>query len=129
MLTYLPEHWAPVTELESAQDWLEAQQADALRIVSNGESAGLMLIHKATGQWHIGFLLLPAFWGKGLATAALEEVQALSLSEQVPPTLFAGAAADNVASLRVLKKCGFTLTQNDDHVLAVWSPAIVSPQG
>lgn len=46
------------------------------------------------------------FWGRGVATAALGQLLAL---EPARP-LHAGAAADNVGSLRVLEKCGFVVT-------------------
>jgi RimJ/RimL family protein N-acetyltransferase len=42
-------------------------------------------------------------WGRGIASAALQSF--LSLTTERP--LFARAAADNAASLRVLEKAGF----------------------
>ncbi|MDQ0797060.1 GNAT family N-acetyltransferase [Streptomyces sp. B1I3] len=48
-------------------------------------------------------------WGRGLATAALR-----ALLDAVPERpLRARAAADNAGSVRVLEKCGFTLTGTD----------------
>jgi len=44
-------------------------------------------------------------WGKGIATHALQEF--LARIEMARP-LYARAASDNVASIRVLEKCGFT---------------------
>ena len=44
-------------------------------------------------------------WGKGIATRALHEF--LARIERARP-LYARAASDNVASIRVLEKCGFT---------------------
>ncbi|HYE79125.1 MAG TPA: GNAT family protein [bacterium] len=46
-----------------------------------------------------------AYWGRGIATAAL---QALLAEIQERP-LYAGVAADNAASIRVLEKCGFVI--------------------
>src|SRR4029453_1988037 len=45
------------------------------------------------------------FWGRGIATQAL----AVLLSAVKTRPLYARAAKDNVASLRVLEKCGFTI--------------------
>jgi RimJ/RimL family protein N-acetyltransferase len=42
-------------------------------------------------------------WGKGIATNALKALLAVDRSRP----LYARVAADNVASLRVLEKCGF----------------------
>ena len=44
-------------------------------------------------------------WGRGIATRALHEF--LARIERARP-LYARAASDNVASIRVLEKCGFT---------------------
>lgn len=44
------------------------------------------------------------YWGKGIATGALSAF----LEHQKGRPLYARAAKDNVGSLRVLEKCGFT---------------------
>ena len=44
-------------------------------------------------------------WGRGIATRALQEF--LQLEATRP--LYAGAASDNAASIRVLTKCGFLI--------------------
>jgi RimJ/RimL family protein N-acetyltransferase len=49
------------------------------------------------------------FWGKGIATAALS---AFLDHVKVRP-LYAHVAEHNVASIRVLEKCGFTITGHD----------------
>nr|WP_230390963.1 GNAT family N-acetyltransferase [Reinekea sp. G2M2-21] len=120
VLMFLPEHWSPLSSLSSARAWLEAQQADIFRITSMDESAGLLIIHKAEAQWHIGFLLLPAFWGQGIATVVVRLVQRLSEREMLKPRLIAGAASENVASIRVLQKCGFEIATSEDGVFAAW---------
>ncbi|MFC9249413.1 GNAT family N-acetyltransferase [Streptomyces sp. NPDC057136] len=48
-------------------------------------------------------------WGRGLATAALRAL--LDLVPERP--LHARAAADNLGSVRVLRKCGFVVTGRD----------------
>jgi RimJ/RimL family protein N-acetyltransferase len=48
----------------------------------------------------------PPFWGRGVATEALSAFLGL---EPVRP-LYAGVAKHNVASIRVLQKCGFKLS-------------------
>ncbi|MEU8791360.1 GNAT family N-acetyltransferase [Streptomyces sp. NPDC048643] len=46
------------------------------------------------------------YWGRGVATAALRTL--LGIATERP--LYARAAADNLASIQVLKKCGFVLS-------------------
>ena len=45
------------------------------------------------------------FWGKGLATQALNRMLQLVVDRPI----FARAAADNIGSIRVLEKCGFRI--------------------
>jgi RimJ/RimL family protein N-acetyltransferase len=50
-----------------------------------------------------------SFWGKGIATRALT-----AFLRQLPARpLYAHAAKDNLGSIRVLEKCGFTLCGED----------------
>lgn len=57
----------------------------------------------------VGYWLGTPWWGKGIATRAL----ALLLRELPTRPLYAHAAKDNLASIRVLEHCGFTLCGED----------------
>lgn len=76
------------------------------------------------GEREVGYWIDRAFWGRGVATAAL---RAFLRIEQTRP-LFAGVAKHNVASIRLLEKCGFQLrasatgecdAEHDSHILFV----------
>jgi RimJ/RimL family protein N-acetyltransferase len=60
--------------------------------------------HRDVGYW-IG----REFWGRGIATSAL--AQFLLFVEQRP--LYAHVAVHNVGSLRVLEKCGFSVSSDE----------------
>ncbi len=66
-------------------------------------------------QIHLGYALLKQFQGKGLATelvkASLEYVFVTIANE----TIQALTVAENIASQKVLLKCGFTFTHTMDH--------------
>jgi RimJ/RimL family protein N-acetyltransferase len=53
----------------------------------------------------VGYWIGREYWGKGIATRALASL--LPLLETRP--LYAHVAQHNVASIRVLQKCGFTI--------------------
>jgi len=83
-------------------------------IVYEDEVAGNMLSWQQEGQRLIGYWVGREFWGKGLATRALAE-----LVEELPTRpLHAWVATSNVASVRVLEKCGFVVvasrTEHDE---------------
>ena len=57
----------------------------------------------------VGYWIGRDFWGRGVATAALSQF----LCDEIRRPLVARVATHNTASLRVLQKCGFTLTGED----------------
>jgi len=78
-------------------------------ILFNGEIAGNIVCFEQLGEREIGYWLGKEFWGKGIATRALEEF--LKTLETRP--LYAHVAKHNIGSRRVLEKCGFTITAED----------------
>ena len=74
-------------------------------ILFEGHVAGYVLSHGWYGKPEVSYWIGKEHWGKGIATQALSGF--LDLQEVRP--LYAWVAKDNVASLRVLKKCGFTI--------------------
>ena len=61
------------------------------------------------GKPEVTYWIGKEYWGKGLATSALSE---FLRNQQVRP-LYARAAKDNIASIRALEKCGFTISGYD----------------
>jgi RimJ/RimL family protein N-acetyltransferase len=67
------------------------------------------------GVREVGYWIGKAYWGKGIATAALAEFLA------VEPTrpLYAHVARHNLGSVRVLEKCGFARVGGDERELVL----------
>jgi RimJ/RimL family protein N-acetyltransferase len=78
-------------------------------IISDGSVAGNVVSFQQGGQRLVGYWLGRHFWGKGIATAALSR---FLIVERARP-LYARVAKDNLASLRVLQKCGFATVAED----------------
>jgi RimJ/RimL family protein N-acetyltransferase len=72
-------------------------------VICDGHLAGSVASFPAGGQSEVTYWIDRAAWGKGIATRAL----ALLLDLVTARPLYARAASDNAASLRVLHKCGF----------------------
>ena len=100
--------------LNDADWWLETgcKQGFVRAIEIDGTFAGCISAepgqheHAFTGE--VGYWLAPDFWRKGYAGQALHQLLTL-----LPPTMFVRLQATvfqtNIASCKVLEKCGFTL--------------------
>src|SRR3954462_7849725 len=87
-------HWAKTFANDSAL---------TLTVVSDGAVAGNIGCWEDDGGRLVGDWIGREFWGRGLATQALAEL--LDVVDARP--LHAYVAKSNVASIRVLEKCGF----------------------
>jgi RimJ/RimL family protein N-acetyltransferase len=95
------------------QHWAKtlADPANLVRtVVVDDEVAGNVCSFTRDGLREVGYWIDRAYWGRGVATAALTAYLRL---EQTRP-LYAGVAEHNAASIRVLQKCGFTFLRSDD---------------
>ena len=72
-------------------------------ILSDGEVAGNIVAFERDGKLLVGYWIGREFWGRGVATAALAQF----LEQVKTRPLHAYVATHNLASIRVLEKCGF----------------------
>jgi RimJ/RimL family protein N-acetyltransferase len=79
-------------------------------IVFEGQVAGNIGSWEHDGRRLVGYWLGKEFWGKGLATKALAEL----IDELGTRPLYAYVAKTNAGSIRVLEKCGFVRSDEDD---------------
>ena len=88
-------HWTKI---------LEDEATTIQTILFNGSVAGSVSSYVDEDEHlEVSYWIGKPYWGKGIATGALS---AFLEHNKVRP-LYARAAADNAASLRVLEKCGF----------------------
>lgn len=78
-------------------------------ILVDGQVAGNIGSFVHAGRREVGYWIGKDYWGRGIATRALRAF----LDHVKERPLYAGVAKDNVASLRVLQKCGFTICGED----------------
>jgi RimJ/RimL family protein N-acetyltransferase len=88
---------------------LRSSQNTNRTIVADGTVAGHIACYPQEGTMEVTYWLGREFWGRGIATQALKQM--LTLVDARP--MRARAATDNIASLRVLQRCGFKVVGND----------------
>ena len=93
------EHWAKILADDSCLK---------KTIVADGQVAGNIGSFTRDGKREVGYWIDRTLWGRGIASEALSAF--LCLEQRRP--LYAGVAPHNVASIRVLQKCGFTVCES-----------------
>jgi RimJ/RimL family protein N-acetyltransferase len=90
-------HWAKIM----------ADETTTLQtVVFHGGVAGNMVSWEQSGERSVGYWFGKEYWGQGIASAALAQF----LQHVTTRPLQAHVAKHNVASIRVLQKCGFTVS-------------------
>ena len=89
-------HWAKIMKDETI--FLKT-------ILYEEQVAGNLVSFELSGEREVGYWLGREFWGRGIATRALS---AFLAQVKIRP-VYAHVAKHNIASLRVLEKCGFML--------------------
>ncbi|MFB7600904.1 GNAT family N-acetyltransferase [Streptomyces sp. NPDC056160] len=88
--------------------WLRLRSSEVVlrTILADGDVVGSAAVYGEPGEREVTYWVDRAYWGRGIATAALRAL--LTVVPERP--LYARAAADNTGSRRVLEKCGFQQT-------------------
>jgi RimJ/RimL family protein N-acetyltransferase len=95
-----PAHWALITTVPENRTWI---------VEVDGDFAGMVCCYPMDGVLQVGYSVLPALWGRGIASEAVR----LLLAEIAERPLEGRVAEDNPGSRRVLEKAGFRLSGRD----------------
>lgn len=120
MLTSVPVPYAS----DDALDWIRLWEGGEMNgwayaiTFDGGALEGCITIEwREAGDrtgWHLGYWLSPSHWGDGYMTEAVGAIVERFFGRMMGETLFAGAIADNPASLKVQDKLGFQVTGTSD---------------
>jgi RimJ/RimL family protein N-acetyltransferase len=106
MAAFTPKDPADRDAFDSHWKTIRSSSAVLRTVLADGDVVGSTAVYGEPGEREVTYWVDRAYWGRGIATAAL-----LGLLREVGERpLFAQAAADNAGSLRVLEKCGFRPT-------------------
>lgn len=128
--------WAPhkseEESLEIIKMFLRDNNVYALELKSEKKVIGGLGLHEVTPekegitQKEIGYVLNPAYWGRGLIPEAVKKVIDYSFTELNIDILWCGHFSDNHKSRRVNEKCGFQYQLTKDHEVSYPEGKIVS---
>ena len=112
--TYRYEPGQPITKAEARKMAEERAGGSDFRAVTLKEKPQKLIGHvsfiqqepKQFRTWEIGFIFNPAFQNKGYATEASRAIIEHAFKERNAHRVVGYCAVDNVASRRVLEKCG-----------------------
>ena len=94
-------------DIEKDYEKLGSEKAWFLILKKDGSKIGFLGMRIFGMWWQIGYVLIPSERGKGYCTEAVQiALDYLFLSKDIV-RVQAGTFPDNVASQRVLEKCGF----------------------
>ena len=101
--------------LDAAEAWIKARLDQSSRMLcaleAQGEAIGaITLVFQPEPKHHsaeIGFWLGEQYWNKGIATEAVRAFTQYGFREHGLSRIYAHVFAWNVASMRVLEKCGY----------------------
>jgi len=99
----------PADEAVFSKKWakiLDDKTVITKTILYDGGVAGHVASFERFGKPEVTYWIGKEYWGKGIATLALS----LFLNDMKVRPIYARAAKDNAASIRVLEKCGFTIS-------------------
>ncbi|MET9682546.1 GNAT family N-acetyltransferase [Streptomyces coeruleorubidus] len=103
MAAFTPEDPADRDAFDAHWARIRSSTAEVRTVLADGDVVGSAAVYGEPGEREVTYWVDRAYWGKGIATAALR-----ALVTEVPERpLYARAASDNAGSLRVLEKCGF----------------------
>ena len=106
MAAFTPED--PADREAFAARWegiLRTEDISKRTVLVDGRVAGHVMSFDQDGRREVTYWLGKAYWGRGIATAALR----VFLRHEGERPIYARAAKDNAGSIGVLRKCGFEI--------------------
>lgn len=109
----LPPPWQGKYSQARARQWITERDAEGVTLLAlnntNAQPVGLTVLFDADNNGHLrlGYMLAESAWGKGFATELISGLVNWARSHQVH-SITGGVEPHNIASARVLEKCGFS---------------------
>jgi RimJ/RimL family protein N-acetyltransferase len=113
----LPSEWQNITTYEEASNWLQKRIEESsflsIKLESNNEIIGFVFLYddKTKQQQldlHIGYLLGEAYWANGFGSELVKGLVTWACLDKHIHSLVGGVEVDNIGSIKVMEKNGFS---------------------
>lgn len=132
----------PFTEeaaIKFINETLSSEVISRFAIIYEGKHVGNIGLHPQTDIYarnaEVGYFIGEAYWGKGIATKAIELIVQHGFEKLDLVRIFAGVFSYNKGSMRALEKCGFEFEGISRHgavknnkILDVHEFAVLNPR-
>ncbi|PWD99627.1 GNAT family N-acetyltransferase [Marinilabilia rubra] len=118
----LPDGWQDITTINHAQEWISEREKEShfvtIQLSSINEIIGFVFLYEtdAENEYHdlrFGYLLSERVWGKGLGTELIDGLIKWCKKQGDIKSISGGVETDNIASINVLEKTGFSVSTVD----------------
>lgn len=115
----LPPIWQGSYNLSRARQWINERDKEGITLLavekSSEQAIGMIILFEsnASGNLRLGYLLNESAWGKGLASELVGGFVNWCRHHDIH-SVAGGVERSNVASRRVLEKCGFVAEPETD---------------
>ncbi len=119
----LPEGWQNINTLDKAKNWVTERDKEShfvtIQLLSTNETIGFIFLYESDSEnkyynLRFGYLLSEKVWGKGLGTELIEGLIKWCKASGDIKSISGGVESDNLGSIRVLEKTGFSASTIDN---------------
>lgn len=113
----LPDGWQNILTLSDAQKWISERNLDShfltVKLSHSCEIIGFIFLYESDSEndhynLRFGYLLSESTWGKGLGTELVKGLVQWCEREGNIESISGGVETDNIGSIKVMEKNGFT---------------------
>ncbi len=118
----LPSEWQNITSYEQASNWWQQRIKEScclsIQLKPNNEIIGFVFLYNDETQpmqldLHIGYLLGESYWAKGYGSELIKGLVNWAYLDKHIHSLIGGVEVNNIGSMKVLEKNGFSRSKLD----------------
>ncbi len=115
----MPDGWQNINTSDKANQWIAYRLDEShfyrIRLDDSGEIIGFLFLYESEekSELRLGYLLAESTWGKGIGTELIKGLVAWARSSGQINSISGGVEKDNIGSIKVLEKCGFSQSKEE----------------